>query len=475
MVARAVEHKTGAFYEEITIFDCCAGSGLYSGHSSHLLCRARRGGRTHIQYCQRHSRSESDSFPANYDFVAHMGKMGTLGLGGVDVGTTNSAAGGSFQVTFTIPDSLKGQAQIALRLDSTKGGFFAYNWFNNVAGTTTVVAGTGGTGGPLYTGIPTFEVVSLSADKKVTIQTANFPQNYDFDVRMGKFGTLGVGGTDVGTINSGAGGAFQATFDLPDALKNDARVAIRMDSTVGGFYAFNWFDNADQGGSASSGTGGTGGTGGPVYSGIPTFSVTAIDPDNKVTILTNNFPQNYDFLVTMGAYGTMGVGGILVDTTNSGAGGSFSATYAIPAYLKGSKLIAIRLTSKTGGFFAYNWFANVATGSSTGVGGSGGTGGPVYTGVPTFTVSSVVKDGKVTIQTTNFPQNYDFKILMGAFGTAGIGGTQVATINSGAGGSFTETFTIPASLQGSARIAIRMESTVGGFFAYNWLWNVTTP
>ena len=60
---------------------------------------------------------------------------------------------------------------------------------------------------------------------------------------------------------------------------------------------------------------------------------------------------------------------------------------------------------------------------------------------------------------------------MGAFGTLGIGGTQVATFNSGAGGNFSATFNIPAALQGSTRIAIRMQSTVGGFFAYNWFWN----
>jgi len=411
---------------------------------------------------------QTDSFPANYDFVAHMGKMGTLGIGGEDVGVTNSAAGGSFQVTYTIPDSLKGQAQIAIRLDSTKGGFFAYNWFNNGAGTSTVIPGAGG---PVYTGIPTFSVVSLSADKKVTIQTANFPKNYDFVVRMGKFGTLGVGGTDVGTVNSGEGGAFQATLTLPDALKIEARVAIRMDSTVGGFYAFNWFNNADQGGGT---TVGSGCTCGPVHSGIPTFSVSAVDPDKKVTIQTQNFPQNFDFVVTMGAYGSLGIGGTVIDTTNSGAGGSFSATYDIPASLKGSKLIAIRLTSKTGGFFAYNWFANAASGSS-GVGGSGGTGGPVYTGSPSFSISSVTKDDIVMIETTNFPQNYDFNVLMGAFGAAGIGGTQVATINSGAGGSFSETFTIPAALKGSSRIAIRLESAAGGFFAYNWFWNATAP
>jgi hypothetical protein len=60
----------------------------------------------------------------------------------------------------------------------------------------------------------------------------------------------------------------------------------------------------------------------------------------------------------MGEYGTYGIGGIVVTTVNSGAGGSFSATYAIPAALVGRSKIAIRLESANGYYYAYNWFYN---------------------------------------------------------------------------------------------------------------------
>jgi hypothetical protein len=97
------------------------------------------------------------------------------------------------------------------------------------------------------------------------------------------------------------------------------------------------------------------------YKGFPTFSITAVVKDSTVTILGKNFPANDKFTVTMGAYGTKGIGGIVVDTTDSGAGGAITKTYTIPDSLKGSHRIAIRLQSPTSGYFAYNWFFNNST------------------------------------------------------------------------------------------------------------------
>jgi len=79
--------------------------------------------------------------------------------------------------------------------------------------------------------------------------------------------------------------------------------------------------------------------------------------DTSVTIQTANFPPSQDFVVTMGPIGSLGVGGIVVASTNSGAGGAFTATYNIPAQLAGTAQIAIRLQSASG-YYAFNWFWN---------------------------------------------------------------------------------------------------------------------
>ena len=97
---------------------------------------------------------------------------------------------------------------------------------------------------------------------------------------------------------------------------------------------------------------------GSVYKGFPTFSISAVVKDQTVTIQGYNFPANDKFTVTMGAYGTQGIGGVVIETTDSGAGGSLTKTYKIPASLAGSKRIAIRLQSPSSGYFAYNWFYN---------------------------------------------------------------------------------------------------------------------
>lgn len=94
--------------------------------------------------------------------------------------------------------------------------------------------------------------------------------------------------------------------------------------------------------------------------------------------------------------------------------------------------------------------------------------------IPTFSIRSVAKDQTVTIRTAGFPANTVFTVRMGKTGTQGIGGTVITTTNSGAGGMFDATYTIPAALRGEKQIAIRLESA-NGYFSYNWFWNTTTP
>ncbi len=94
--------------------------------------------------------------------------------------------------------------------------------------------------------------------------------------------------------------------------------------------------------------------------------------------------------------------------------------------------------------------------------------------VPTFKINAVTRDQSVTITTANFPAGDTFEVLMGAFGTRGVKGTKVDTVNSGQGGSFTATFNIPANMKGAKLIAIRLQSPTSGYYSYNWFYNTTT-
>ena len=210
---------------------------------------------------------------------------------------------------------------------------------------------------------------------------------------------------------------------------------------------------------------------------IPTMSITDVVADQSVSIMTYNFPANQDFVVTMGPMGSRGLDGYYVTTVNSGAGGSFPATFTIPDQLKGSYQIAIRLQSPQG-YYSFNWFYNNTTGFGGGTGGSGGGDGavtlPEYTGTPVFKVCSVVKDQKVHIRTYDFPPNQQFTVTMGLMGTAGINGIVVGQLDSGTGGTLDAEFSIPAELYGQHRISIRTQSGHAyPYYAYNWFYNNT--
>lgn len=63
---------------------------------------------------------------------------------------------------------------------------------------------------------------------------------------------------------------------------------------------------------------------------------------------------------------------------------------------------------------------------------------------------------------------------MGSMWTAGIGGTVVESFDSGAGGLFDKTVTIPTDLAGLRRIAIRMDTAHAyPYSSYNWFYNNT--
>jgi hypothetical protein len=316
---------------------------------------------------------------------------------------------------------------------------------------------------------PYFNILEVVKDQTVTIQVFNFPANDNFRVTMGAYGSYGIGGVVVGFTDSGNGGSFTATYTIPSTLAGYERIAIRLQSPTSGYFAYNWFWNNP----ASSPTT----TPIPGYSGFPTFSIKSVVMNQSVTILTSNFPPNDTFTVTMGKYGTLGIGGVVVDNTNSGDGGSFEVTYTIPSEFMDLNQIAIRLQSPTTGFFAYNWFFNnTATTTPTPQPTPTATPTPSgYSGFPTFSISAVVKDQTVTISGKNFPANDTYSVLMEKYGGRGINGINVGTTTTGTGGSISATYTIPASLVGETRIAIRLQSPTSGYFAYNWFWNNTAP
>lgn len=314
--------------------------------------------------------------------------------------------------------------------------------------------------------VPIISIVSVDKNVSVTIAGTSFPPSQTFTVTMGAYGTYGKGGVVVGSYDSGSGASFTNTYAIPASLTGLDRIAIRFESAQG-FYSYNWFYNDA---SASP-------TALPGYSGYPTFDISSVVNGSSVTILTHNMPAGQVFTVRMGAYGTYAQGGTIVGSTTD-SGGSYSATFAIPADLASLSQIAIRMDGPTG-LYAFNWFYNSGSGSIpviTLVPGPvpGPTPVPGYVGIPTISISAVVRDSSVTIYGNNFPAGQTFNVLMGTYGSYGMGGVPVTSVSTGSGGSFSATYSIPGSLAGLDKIAIRLETTNGYYYAYNWFYNNTT-
>jgi len=335
---------------------------------------------------------------------------------------------------------------------------------------------------PSFT-IPTFDIITIKPNKSITIRTHHFPAKDTFVVRMGAFGTMGIGGIKVATTKSGKGGSFTKTYTIPAKLAGAYRIAIRLESPTSGYYAYNWFynDKAKAKAKAKKTPAKTKNKDKQKgYQGIPTVDVVSVVRNKKITIKMKNLPPKDTFKVRIHRFGTMGVGGELVGTVQTGKGGSLTRTFDIPKRYKGKYQLAVRIESPKSGFYAYNWFYNAKNkpapttkpkkGTKTTPKKSSG-----YVGYPTFKISAVKKNKTVTVKILNLPPNDTFVVRMNRMWTYGIGGQKVASFKTGKGGKVTKTFNIPAFLKNQGRIAIRIESPSSGFYAFNWFYNSTAP
>ena len=83
--------------------------------------------------------------------------------------------------------------------------------------------------------IPLFTVIHVFPDQKLVFHTSDFPAGVQFIVRMGIFGTQAIDGIIVANFDSGKGGILEGTLNIPEDLKGNPMIAVRMDS-MDGYY-----------------------------------------------------------------------------------------------------------------------------------------------------------------------------------------------------------------------------------------------
>lgn len=460
-------------------------------------------------------------YPKGKTYTVIIGLPGNNLWAGDIVGYLTGGAGANFSKTFKIPKQLAHKTHLAIYIVDYSDNSHGYDIFANDTGfdQKTDMAFT-----------PVHRSSDMSAGKSVGIfngptvwiGSSGYPNTFDVafdDFFLEGSYTIFVGPNvegrppiEIGYADESKGPRFTKTFNIPNELKSEGIIkvavvnAFNQHSGTMAFYYQEGYPYASPVGNFSTThtTDSYGYYGGGT--GTPYTSILNVVPDTEVTLQVFNFPPNKDFAVTMGPLGTRGIGGYAIGTQNSGEGGSFIVTYPIPAQLHGSDYISIRLESTTSAHYAYDYFKNGVTSSSSSStttttttaadspsdqGGVVEADNPVLAGDAPETVNTsdwvlatgtypmtkitVVEAGKtVTVTGSNFTKNDTYIVLMNWFGTRGINGVEVGTVETGDSSTFEQTFDIPESLADAASIAIRFESKNTPYYSFDWFSNSDT-
>ena len=429
-------------------------------------------------------------FPKGRTYQVYIGIPGNYMSEAIRVGSLSDGKGENFSETFSIPQELRHKTHLAIYIWDKSDNSHGYDIFAN---------DTGFNFKKEMSFTPVHRSSAQSAGKSVGIFNGptvwigkkGFPNTFDvaFDdfYDEGSYSIfIGINNTDfpsilVGYADQTNGPRFTKTFDIPTELESadELKVAVVNGfSGHSGSMAFIYDDGYVS--VAPEGFFTTTYVGDSTYkynsTATPFTNILNVVPDGEVTLQVFNFPPDKDFIVKMGPMGTRGINGFVIGTQNSGEGGSFIATYPIPPQLYGSDMISIRMESTTSDHFVYDYFPN-KDGLSLDVAADPSNGNwvlPVGTH-PNTQVVGAVEGTSVTIKGTNFTLNDTYTVRMGVIGTQGVGGIVVDSYTTGSSSSFTATFTIPASLQSAAKIAIRFESNNSPYYAYDWFYNSNYP
>ncbi len=205
----------------------------------------------------------------------------------------------------------------------------------------------------------------------------------------------------------------------------------------------------------------------------PTIAITNVLANTRLWVTAYNLPAGLEFDARLGPYGRIDEE-ITVGTFASGRGGTFTLSLEIPPALRGQRQLTVWLRDRENGqTIASNWFYNDLTASAT----VPPTEHSLRSQTFTLSITDVVADTSVTLQTFHLPPNENFDVFMGAIGTRALHGVFVQSVFSGSGGAMFFTIPIPPAFQGKPQIAIRMQSAATDerglplYSAHNWFYN----
>ena len=304
----------------------------------------------------------------------------------------------------------------------------------------------------------TVEIVSVKADESVTVRAKNFPANQTITVRMDVSGNAGINGIVVAESSSGSTGSFEATYKIPAELKGVKTISIRLEGQLN-YHAYNWFNNQTSQTAGPTPVTSTGSNG--VVA--PAVKVTAVEKNKRITVSVSGFPADVNFQVRVGPFYTFARNYVVVQTINSGKGGSFQFNLDLPSVVKDVELVTIRLDSvnSTVKYYAYNAFKNETTGTI------GSVAGPVAANV--CEIISTGPSNKV------MPVRYDFDVTWKIKNTSGkewnLEQVDYKYVSGAELHKYGKIFDLPQTVKDGETIEIRvdmMAPSATGVYTTNW-------
>ncbi len=210
---------------------------------------------------------------------------------------------------------------------------------------------------------PLIDIVRVVPDESVTIRANDFPANVNFTIRMDVSGNRAEDGLAVASLNSGRGGAFEATINIPAQLKGIATIAIRLESKEG-WFAYNWFTNK-VGGAMPTPQPTQPSQPVPVTGPKPYLSILAVRSNELVEVEARNMPAHTDLSVRVGPFTSFYRDYVYAPTVRTDANGYARWTIALPSVVQNVERVTVRIDG--GKRYAFNAFKNVTSGTIGGV------------------------------------------------------------------------------------------------------------
>ncbi len=194
-----------------------------------------------------------------------------------------------------------------------------------------------------------FDILAVQEDTSITIRTRDFPARTQFTVLMGQATRKAADGVEAATFDSGAGGAVEATFPIPEQVRGSRIIGVRIESTNGYFAAYNWFFNRTQANLI------------PDAKIVPSLAFSEVKRNESVTVEAANLPPLALFRVRVGPHYTFYRDYVTAETVQSDASGAVKFTLPLGKNVQDAEYIAVRLDG--GGRYVYAAFSNVDGGA----------------------------------------------------------------------------------------------------------------